>query len=161
MVLPHAHSDKEYIEYIARKQCTCPTKDALHVQFLTLKHKQVPKSMKHYETSCFTSRCFMMFHPVRSMDPWIRPPHDPCLRPCTNGNRLPRIQSLGQFKEKRAEIRTKKSAERLLHLSLEPPHRHPHPATTRAHSDVLTQQAPKKALHLEPLVQPTRRTEHE
>ncbi len=36
-------------------------------------------------------------------------------------------------------------------FSLETPRRHP--ATTRAHSDVLTQQAPKKALHLEPSVQ--------
>lgn len=119
--------------------------------------------MKHYETSCFTSRCFMLFHPVRSMDPWIRPPHDPCLRPCTNGNRLHGYRALANSKRSDAasEIRTKKSAKRLLHLSLETPHRHPHPATTRAHSDVLTQQAPKKALHLEPLVQPTRRTEHE
>ena len=63
-----------------------------------------------------------------------------------------------------SEIRTKKECRKAAPSlpSLETPHRHPrHPATTRAHSDVLTQQAPKKALHLEPLVQPTRRTEHE
>ena len=35
VVLPNAHSDKKHI---ARKQCTCPTEDALHFQFLTLKH---------------------------------------------------------------------------------------------------------------------------